>query len=42
MGDARTAELTGAAEPTAEQEREVDPRWAALAQIEFSQPKEGS
>ena len=31
-----------AAEPTAEQEREVDPRWAVLAQIEFSQPKEGS
>ena len=30
------------AEPTAEQEREVDPRWAALAQIDFSQPKENS
>ncbi len=29
-------------EPTAKQERAVDPRWAALAQIEFSQPKEGS
>ena len=29
-------------EPTAEQEREVDPRWAALAQIDFSQPKESS
>ena len=29
-------------EPTAEREREVDPRWAALAQIEFSQPQEGS
>ncbi len=31
-----------AAEPTAEQEREADPRWAALAQIDFSQPKENS
>ncbi len=31
-----------AAELTAEQERAADPRWAALAQIEFSQPKEGS
>ena len=30
------------AEPTAEQERAVDPRWAALAQIDFSQPKENS
>ncbi len=29
-------------EPTAQREREVDPRWAALAQIEFPQPKEGS
>ena len=29
-------------EPTADEERGADPRWAALAQIEFSQPKEGS
>ena len=42
MGDARTGGVEESAEPTAEQEREVDPRWAALAQIEFSQPKEGS
>ena len=34
--------VDGADEPTTEQKREVDPRWAALAQIEFSQPKEGS
>ncbi|MCE2447924.1 MAG: DUF177 domain-containing protein [Candidatus Latescibacteria bacterium] len=34
--------VDGAAEPTAEQEREADPRWAALAQIDFSQPKENS
>ena len=34
--------VDGADEPTAEQEREADPRWAALAQIDFSQPKEGS
>ena len=34
--------VDGADEPATEQEREVDPRWAALAQIEFSQPKEGS
>ena len=42
MGGVHTAELKELDEPTAEQEREVDPRWAALAQIEFSQPKEGS
>ncbi len=30
------------AKPTVEQQREADPRWAALAQIEFSQPKENS
>ena len=34
--------VDGADEPAAEQEREADPRWAALAQVEFSQPKEGS
>ena len=34
--------VDGADEPTAEEERGADPRWAALAQIEFSQPKEGS
>ena len=31
-----------AAERAAEEEKATDPRWAALAQIEFSQPKEGS
>ena len=34
--------VDGADEPTAEAEREADPRWAVLAQIDFSQPKEGS
>jgi uncharacterized protein len=34
--------VEGVAESTAEQEREADPRWAALAQIDFSQPKENS
>ena len=34
--------VDGADEPIAEQEREADPRWAALAQIDFSQPKENS
>ena len=34
--------VDGADEPTAKQESGADPRWAALAQIEFPQPKEGS
>lgn len=29
-------------EPTTAEEKEADPRWAALAQIEFSHPKESS
>ncbi len=34
--------VDGADKPTTEGEKGADPRWAALAQIEFSQPKEGS